>query len=49
MKKRMERIEDRLFAPLADEDVKQAVVAATQHISLIETHDPNPDEYYDYG
>ena len=49
MKKRMERIEDRLFAPLADEDVKQAVVAATQHISLIETNDPNPDEYYDYG
>jgi len=49
MKKRMERIEDELFAPLTDEDVKHAVVAATQHISVLETNNPNPDEVFDYG
>ncbi len=49
MKKKMESIDDVLFAPLAEDEAKRTVVAATQHISVIETNNPNPDETYDFG
>ena len=50
VKKKMESIDDPLFTPLDDDKALAATVAAgTQHISLIDTNNPNPDEVYDFG
>lgn len=50
MKKKMESVDDDLFAPLTEAEAKRSIVAAaTQHISVLFTNDPNPDEVYDYG
>ncbi len=51
MKKHLEDIHDPLFTPLTADDLRPnvAVAAETQHISILETNNPNPDETFDFG
>jgi hypothetical protein len=51
MKKKLERIDDRMFAPLLDQDAARAVIGMdqTNYISLIQTANPAPDEVIDHG
>jgi hypothetical protein len=50
--KKMESIGDALFAPLTDTEERRVAAGAgviTDHISFIETNNPNPDESIDVG
>jgi hypothetical protein len=44
MKKRMERLDDRLFQPLTAAETKRISASGTQTVTTIyETNNPNPD------